>query len=116
MIRSNVHRLPTLHNYLLVIAGLSFDVECASPRSTPSGPNLLIGDSGVSVGLSPCQGLIIGPMDNSPSSAGADQSIVPLAREAPHLRIHAVKVFVRDQDESLRFYVDQLGFDVTFDA
>jgi serine phosphatase RsbU (regulator of sigma subunit) len=34
----------------------------------------------------------------------------------PHLRIHAIKVFVRDQDESLRFYVDQLGFEVAFDA
>jgi serine phosphatase RsbU (regulator of sigma subunit) len=27
-----------------------------------------------------------------------------------------VKVFVRDQEASLRFYVDQLGFDLTFDA
>ncbi len=34
----------------------------------------------------------------------------------PYLRLHAVKVFVRDQDESLRFYVDQLGFEVAFDA
>jgi serine phosphatase RsbU (regulator of sigma subunit) len=34
----------------------------------------------------------------------------------PHLRIHAIKVFVRDQDESLRFYLDQLGFEVAFDA
>jgi serine phosphatase RsbU (regulator of sigma subunit)/catechol 2,3-dioxygenase-like lactoylglutathione lyase family enzyme len=33
-----------------------------------------------------------------------------------HLSIHAIKVFVRDQDASLRFYVDQLGFEVTFDA
>ena len=34
----------------------------------------------------------------------------------PHLRIHAIKVFVRDQDESLLFYVDRLGFEVAFDA
>jgi serine phosphatase RsbU (regulator of sigma subunit)/predicted enzyme related to lactoylglutathione lyase len=33
----------------------------------------------------------------------------------PHLRIHAVNVFVRDQDESLRFYVDQLGFNLVGD-
>ncbi|MBI4907950.1 MAG: SpoIIE family protein phosphatase [Acidobacteria bacterium] len=33
-----------------------------------------------------------------------------------HLSMHAVNVFVRDQDASLRFYVDQLGFDVAFDA
>src|SRR6266481_5547858 len=34
----------------------------------------------------------------------------------PHLRVHAVNIFVRDQDLSLRFYVDQLGFDLAFDA
>jgi serine phosphatase RsbU (regulator of sigma subunit)/catechol 2,3-dioxygenase-like lactoylglutathione lyase family enzyme len=34
----------------------------------------------------------------------------------PYLRIDAVRVFVRDQDRSLRFYVDQLGFKVAFDA
>src|SRR5271168_3471823 len=39
-----------------------------------------------------------------------------ITRMGPHLRIHAVKVFVRDQDKSLRFYVDQLGFEVAFDA
>ncbi|MCU1260429.1 MAG: Serine phosphatase RsbU, regulator of sigma subunit [Bryobacterales bacterium] len=55
-------------------------------------------------------------MDNSRSFARADQSIVPLDPQTPHLGIHAVKVFVRDQDQSLRFYVDQLGFNVTFDA
>jgi len=35
---------------------------------------------------------------------------------SPVLRIHAVNVFVRDQDASLRFYVDRLGFDLAFDA
>jgi catechol 2,3-dioxygenase-like lactoylglutathione lyase family enzyme len=37
-------------------------------------------------------------------------------RQARHLRMHAIKVFVRDQEQSLRFYVDQLGFKVAFDA
>jgi phosphoserine phosphatase RsbU/P len=32
------------------------------------------------------------------------------------LRIHCVKVFVRDQDLSLRFYVDQLGFRLVADT
>jgi serine phosphatase RsbU (regulator of sigma subunit) len=32
------------------------------------------------------------------------------------LRIHCVKVFVRDQEESLRFYVDQLGFRLVADT
>src|SRR5215813_9920109 len=36
--------------------------------------------------------------------------------QRPFLSIHTVNVFVRDQDQSLRFYVDQLGFDVAFDA
>src|SRR5260370_2532130 len=37
-------------------------------------------------------------------------------RPNPHLRIHAINVYVRDQEESLRFYVDRLGFEVAFDA
>jgi serine phosphatase RsbU (regulator of sigma subunit) len=36
--------------------------------------------------------------------------------KALHLRIHAINIFVRDQDRSVRFYVDQLGFDLAFDA
>jgi serine phosphatase RsbU (regulator of sigma subunit)/catechol 2,3-dioxygenase-like lactoylglutathione lyase family enzyme len=34
----------------------------------------------------------------------------------PFLGIHAVNIYVRDQEQSLRFYVDQLGFDIVFDA
>src|ERR1700682_5628689 len=37
-------------------------------------------------------------------------------RPNPYLRIHAVNIFVRDQDRSVRFYVDQLGFDLAFDV
>ena len=37
-------------------------------------------------------------------------------RKDPHLRIHAVNIFVRDQDRSLRFYREQLGFDLAFDV
>ena len=37
-------------------------------------------------------------------------------RDSPHLRLHCVNVFVRDQDRSLRFFVDQLGFNVAFDT
>jgi serine phosphatase RsbU (regulator of sigma subunit) len=32
------------------------------------------------------------------------------------LRVHAVNVYVRDQERSLRFYLDQLGFQLAFDA
>jgi serine phosphatase RsbU (regulator of sigma subunit) len=34
----------------------------------------------------------------------------------PYLRMHAVNVYVRDQERSLRFYVDTLGFQIAFDA
>ena len=37
------------------------------------------------------------------------------AAPEPLLRIHCVKVFVRDQEESLRFYLDQLGFRLVAD-
>jgi serine phosphatase RsbU (regulator of sigma subunit) len=42
--------------------------------------------------------------------------ISPTDRQDPHLRVHAVNVFVRDQERSLKFYLDQLGFDLAFDA
>jgi phosphoserine phosphatase RsbU/P len=35
---------------------------------------------------------------------------------SPHLRLHCVNVYVRDQDRSLRFFVDQLGFNVAYDT
>jgi serine phosphatase RsbU (regulator of sigma subunit)/catechol 2,3-dioxygenase-like lactoylglutathione lyase family enzyme len=37
-------------------------------------------------------------------------------RQDPYFRLHCVNVFVRDQDRSLRFYLDQLGFHLAFDA
>jgi serine phosphatase RsbU (regulator of sigma subunit) len=33
-----------------------------------------------------------------------------------HLRLHFIDVFVRDQERSLRFYREQLGFELAFDA
>src|SRR6266850_6358415 len=50
------------------------------------------------------------------SAKAADPSVVGVNSQPPFLGIHAVNVFVRDQDQSLRFYVDQLGFNVAFDA
>jgi len=43
-------------------------------------------------------------------------SPVRLDRQNPYLRIDAVNVFVRDQDRSLEFYVNQLGFDLALDT
>src|SRR5882672_8552472 len=34
----------------------------------------------------------------------------------PHVGLHCVNVYVRDQDRSLKFYTEQLGFRVAFDA
>jgi serine phosphatase RsbU (regulator of sigma subunit)/extradiol dioxygenase family protein len=55
-------------------------------------------------------------MGDIPPLNGADTSSVCLDRKRPFLGIHGVTVFVRDQDQSLRFYVDQLGFHIAFDA
>jgi len=47
----------------------------------------------------------------SPSSPlDLSQPALPAVRPQPHLRVHAINVFVRDQEQSLRFYLDQLGF------
>jgi serine phosphatase RsbU (regulator of sigma subunit)/catechol 2,3-dioxygenase-like lactoylglutathione lyase family enzyme len=63
---------------------------------------------------------IITPMGGSPSSfdasPGADQPALFPDPIRPHLRIHAINVFVRDQDKSLRFYIDQLGFTLVGDV
>ena len=48
-------------------------------------------------------------MGSFPSSLGNN-------RPAPYLSIYFVSSFVRDQERSLRFYLDQLGFEVAFDA
>jgi hypothetical protein len=45
--------------------------------------------------------------------------ITAMAKEPardPFLRMHAVNVYVRDQERSLRFFLDKLGFQVAFDA
>ncbi len=36
--------------------------------------------------------------------------------DGPHLRIHCLSVFVRDIEQSLQFYVEQLGFQVLSDS
>ncbi|HKS96377.1 MAG TPA: VOC family protein, partial [Terriglobia bacterium] len=41
---------------------------------------------------------------------------VRLDRRDPYLRIHAVNIYVRDQDRSLQFYVGQLGFNLAYDV
>jgi serine phosphatase RsbU (regulator of sigma subunit)/predicted enzyme related to lactoylglutathione lyase len=53
-------------------------------------------------------------MSNPPAAFGIDRSFLRLDRE-PYLSLHFIMVFVRDQERSLRFYVDKLGFRVVVD-
>ncbi len=55
-------------------------------------------------------------MGSSSSRVCDDQPTFRLDRQEPHLRIHAINIFVRDQDQSLRFYLDQLGFSLVGDV
>lgn len=55
-------------------------------------------------------------MAASSSYRWADQSASLINPQIPYLRISFVTVYVRDQDRSLRFYLDQLGFTLSFDA
>src|SRR3954447_26873705 len=54
-------------------------------------------------------------MGQSPSPPWANGSPFRLDQQAPYLRLHHVNIFVRDQDRSLRFYLDQLGFILVID-
>ncbi|PYX62977.1 MAG: hypothetical protein DMG74_18705 [Acidobacteria bacterium] len=49
-------------------------------------------------------------MGNPPSTHRAHRCSFHPDRQDPYLRLSTVTVFVRDQDRSLRFYLDQLGF------
>lgn len=40
----------------------------------------------------------------------------PAEAPQPYLSLHSVTIFVRDQERSLRFYLDHLGFELAFDA
>jgi serine phosphatase RsbU (regulator of sigma subunit)/predicted enzyme related to lactoylglutathione lyase len=51
----------------------------------------------------------------SPPQDRFDEDSVRLNRQDPYLRVLCVNIFVRDQDRSIRFFVDQLGFNVVFD-
>src|SRR5260370_29707817 len=45
-----------------------------------------------------------------------DGSAVRLDRQDPYLRLQSVTIYVRDLDRSLSFYLDQLSFQLIFDA
>src|SRR5580693_6291240 len=54
-------------------------------------------------------------MSNSPLPFGIDRSLLRLDSQDPYFCLHFIMVFVRDQERSLRFYVDQLGFRLVVD-
>lgn len=51
----------------------------------------------------------------SPASHHAHRCSFHPDRRDPYLRLSTITVFVRDQEKSLRFYLDQLGFSLAFD-
>src|SRR4249920_211708 len=55
-------------------------------------------------------------MGSAAATPGSDVAIQGMEGDRPHLGVHAINIYVRDQDISLRFYRDQLGFNLAFDA
>jgi phosphoserine phosphatase RsbU/P len=54
-------------------------------------------------------------MNNSPLPFGIDRSLLRLDGKDLYLCLHFIMIFVRDQERSLRFYVDRLGFRLVVD-
>jgi serine phosphatase RsbU (regulator of sigma subunit)/catechol 2,3-dioxygenase-like lactoylglutathione lyase family enzyme len=54
-------------------------------------------------------------MSNSGLPFGLDRLPVRLDQREPYVSLHFAMIFVRDQEESLRFYVQRLGFRVDVD-
>jgi serine phosphatase RsbU (regulator of sigma subunit)/predicted enzyme related to lactoylglutathione lyase len=54
-------------------------------------------------------------MGNTPLPFGIDRSLLRLDGQNPYFCLHFVMIFVRDQERSLRFYLDKLGFRLVVD-
>jgi len=57
----------------------------------------------------------MGNSRNSPLPFGMDHLSLRLDKQDPYLSLHFIIIFVRDQERSLRFYLDQLGFRLIVD-
>jgi len=55
-------------------------------------------------------------MGSKPFVDGEDGAAERENRPQQYLGLHCVRIFVRDQDRSLRFYLDELGFHLAFDT
>jgi catechol 2,3-dioxygenase-like lactoylglutathione lyase family enzyme len=53
---------------------------------------------------------------SNPATARWPRIVPRLDSKAPHLRILFITIYVRDLERSIRFYVDQLGFNLIFDS
>ena len=53
---------------------------------------------------------------SNPAAPQWPRTLPRLNSEVPYLRILFVTIYVRDLDRSIRFYVDQLGFNLLFDS
>jgi serine phosphatase RsbU (regulator of sigma subunit) len=53
---------------------------------------------------------------SNPATAQWPKTIPRLDSQVPYLRILFITIYVRDVDRSIRFYVDQLGFNLIFDS
>ncbi len=62
-----------------------------------------------------CFAVIISPMASSELPFGIDRTRLRLDGKDPYLCLHFVIIFVRDQERSLRFFADKLGFRVVVD-
>ncbi|MGH9433358.1 MAG: VOC family protein, partial [Terriglobia bacterium] len=60
--------------------------------------------------------VIIARMGHPPSDYRAHRCSFHPDRQDPYLRLSTATIFVRDQDRSLRFYLDQLGFSLALEA
>ena len=58
---------------------------------------------------------IITPMASDPSLSWTSRTVLRPDRDDPYLCIQDIIVFVRDLDRSMRFYVNQLGFELIVD-
>jgi serine phosphatase RsbU (regulator of sigma subunit) len=55
-------------------------------------------------------------MSSPPPPLNSEDSALRQEAQGAYLRMQSVTIFVRDLDRSVRFYVDQLGFNLAFDA
>ena len=55
-------------------------------------------------------------MGSSPSPVRPEHPAARLEPQDPYLRLQSVRIVARDSGRSVPFYVDQLGFNLIFDA